>query len=366
MSAVLVVEDVVKRFGPVTAVDGVSASVAENEFFALLGPSGCGKTTLLRMLAGFEEPDAGRLLLDGRDLVGVKPNKRPVNMMFQSYALFPHMTVEENVMYGLRAEGVRKGDALGRAREALSLVQLGALGARRPAQLSGGQRQRVALARALVKRPRVLLLDEPLSALDRQIRGEMQLELKRLQHSVGTTFVVVTHDQEEALTMADRIAVMRDGRVDQVGTPEELYERPATRFVAGFLGDANLLSGHVAGDRVGPWRVPAGALSSFADGDAALVVVRPERLSLTGDRANTLRGRVVEVVYLGTARRYVVDVPSVGQVQVRVAAGDDAVRPTAGDEVTVSWDPADCSVVAGEGPAAASEEPHSEVVVGPA
>jgi spermidine/putrescine transport system ATP-binding protein/putrescine transport system ATP-binding protein len=355
---VINIDDVSKRFGTVTAVDGVSLEVAENEFFALLGPSGCGKTTLLRMLAGFETPDAGRLLLDGEDLVGVKPYRRPLNMMFQSYALFPHMTVAQNVMYGLRMARVGKAEAARRAGEALDQVHLGAVGARRPAQLSGGQRQRVALARALVKSPRVLLLDEPLSALDRQIRGEMQLELKRLQHEVGITFIVVTHDQEEALTMADRIAVMREGRVEQVGTPEALYEAPATRFVAAFLGDANLFGGTVAGDTVGRWRVPPG--HGLPEGAAAQVVVRPERLRLTRATEppaadNALRGRVGEVVYLGTARKYVVDVPGAEPVHVRLAAADDRAPLTAGDEVTVSWAPQDGVVVAGEDRPAAPE-----------
>jgi ABC-type Fe3+/spermidine/putrescine transport system ATPase subunit len=336
---VIHIDSVSKRFGAVAAVDDVSLEVRENEFFALLGPSGCGKTTLLRMLAGFEQPDAGRLLLDGSDLVGVKPYRRPLNMMFQSYALFPHMTVLDNVAYGLRMEGVRKDQARARGAEALDRVGLGGAGARRPAQLSGGQRQRVALARALVKSPRVLLLDEPLSALDRQIRGEMQLELKRLQHDVGITFIVVTHDQEEALTMADRIALMRDGRVEQVGAPDELYEAPATRFVASFLGDANVFPGLVAGSD-------------------ALTVVRPERLRLAPAGAlalgpelvNTVRGRVAEVVYLGTARKYVVDIPGAEPVHVRIAADGDPPRVTAGDDVVVGWAAGDGVVVPADAP----------------
>ncbi|HEY8583001.1 MAG TPA: ABC transporter ATP-binding protein, partial [Capillimicrobium sp.] len=301
-------------------------------FFALLGPSGCGKTTLLRMLAGFEAPDRGGLLLDGTDLVGVKPYRRPLNMMFQSYALFPHMSVEQNVMYGLRMEKVPKDEARQRAQEALAQVQLGQHGARRPAQLSGGQRQRVALARALVKKPRVLLLDEPLSALDRQIRGEMQIELKRLQHQVGITFVVVTHDQEEALTMADRIAVMRDGRVEQIGAPDELYERPATRFVAGFLGDANEFPAAEPGQ---------------------LVVVRPEKLHLAprgqlGGAAETRDGIVLEIVFLGTARKYVVELDGGAMVQVRVPARWDGPPLTAGDPVSIGWNTGDAVVVPAE------------------
>lgn len=331
------IQSVTKRFGGVTAVDDVSLTIAENEFFALLGPSGCGKTTLLRMLAGFEEPDSGAVALDGANLVGVKPYRRPLNMMFQSYALFPHMSVVDNVAYGLKMEGVRKAEARARAAEALEQVQLGHTAARRPAQLSGGQRQRVALARALVKRPRVLLLDEPLSALDRQIRGEMQIELKRLQHQVGITFVVVTHDQEEALTMADRIAVLRDGHVEQVGAPDELYERPATRFVAGFLGDANLFPAGTPGEEI---------------------VVRPERLrlALAADAsalgagvAETRRGRVAEVAYLGTARKYVIDLEGGGTAQARVASVDDSSPLTAGDEVVVGWAASDGVVVAADG-----------------
>jgi ABC-type Fe3+/spermidine/putrescine transport system ATPase subunit len=332
----IAIEGVSKRFGPVRAVDDVSLDVAANEFFALLGPSGCGKTTLLRLLAGFETPDAGRLVLDGEDMVGVKPNRRPLNMMFQSYALFPHMTVQENVSYGLRMERGRKDAAQrdARVREALEAVHLGDLGARRPAQLSGGQKQRVALARALVKRPKVLLLDEPLSALDRQIRGDMQIELKRLQHAVGITFIVVTHDQEEALTMADRIAVMKDGRVAQVGTPDELYERPATRFVAGFLGDANVFDER---------------------DDGGATVVRPERVRVApaaaperlAGAARALPGRLAEVVYLGTARKYVIDLSDGRTVQARVPVRDDRTPLTAGDEVVLGWDAADSVEVSG-------------------
>jgi spermidine/putrescine ABC transporter ATP-binding subunit len=370
---VIHIDSVSKRFGAVTAVDDVDLEVRENEFFALLGPSGCGKTTLLRMLAGFETPDAGRLLLDGHDLVGVKPYRRPLNMMFQSYALFPHMTVLENVTYGLKMEGVRKDEARSRATTALEQVRLGEVGSRRPAQLSGGQRQRVALARALVKSPRVLLLDEPLSALDRQIRGEMQLELKRLQHEVGITFIVVTHDQEEAMTMADRIALMRDGRVEQVGAPDTLYEAPATRFVASFLGDANLFPGRVSGSTVGPWTVgperrEAARAAGLGDDDEALVVVRPERLRLTPAgtpgglgvaTVNVLRGRVAEVVYLGTARKYVVDVADGDAVHVRVPADGDHAAATAGDEVLVGWGADDGVVVRADAPVAAAAEPEA-------
>jgi len=238
--------DVSKRFAPgVTAVDGVSLDIAHNEFFALLGPSGCGKTTLLRMLAGFEMPSAGTVLLDGRDVTRVPPNRRPVNMVFQNYAVFPHMTVGANVAYGLRVSGVPRREIGPRVDEALALVHLSEYAGRRPHQLSGGQLQRVALARALIKRPRVLLLDEPLSALDRKLREGMQLELVRLRHEVGITFVMVTHDQEEAMSVASRIGVMDRGRLVQIGSAGEVYEHPRTRFVADFVGSINLFEGRV-------------------------------------------------------------------------------------------------------------------------
>jgi len=365
MSGVIEIVGVTKHFGSVTAVDDVTLSIAEGEFFGLLGPSGCGKTTLLRMLAGFESPDSGQLLLDGNDLVGVKPYRRPVNMMFQSYALFPHMNVERNVAYGLRMEGVPRREALARAHEALALVQLEGLAERRPTQLSGGQKQRVALARALVKRPRVLLLDEPLSALDRQIRGEMQIELKRIQHTVGVTFIVVTHDQEEALTMADRIAVMEHGKVVQIGAPETLYESPGTPFVARFLGDSNLFTGTLdavcgppsLADGESRWLVDPDAVDGLglAPGSEATVVVRPERMSIVAAGgvadlpagANAVSGVVAETVYLGAARKIIVDLSDGRSVQVRLEsrARDTAFAP--GDAVVVGWAPGDATLVAG-------------------
>jgi spermidine/putrescine transport system ATP-binding protein/putrescine transport system ATP-binding protein len=307
-AAVIEVASVTKRFGPITAVDDVSAAIREGEFFALLGPSGCGKTTLLRLIAGFEQPDAGSILLDGRDITRVRPNRRPVNMMFQSYALFPHLTVRRNVAYGLEMEAVREPELSRRVNEALDLVQLADLAERRPHQLSGGQRQRVALARALVKRPRVLLLDEPLAALDRKLREQMQFELKRLQHEVGITFLVVTHDQEEAMAMADRIALLDRGRIAQLDTPRGLYERPATRFVAGFIGMMNFLGGRVAeiGNGTAAIEVPGCGLlsgtsaSALAMGQAAVLAVRPERVRLSlSPLPGGLPGRVAGVAYLG-------------------------------------------------------------------
>src|ERR671936_1830620 len=239
-------DGVSKRFGGATAVEQVSLDIFPGEFFAMLGPSGCGKTTLLRLLAGFETPDAGRILLDGQDIAPVPPHRRPINMMFQSYALFPHLTVEGNVAFGLKQERLPSSEITARVEEMLALVRLEGLGKRKPHQLSGGQRQRVALARALVKRPRVLLLDEPLAALDKKLRGETQFELMHLKQELGLTFVIVTHDQEEAMTVADRIGVMNHGRVMQVATPPELYEQPNSRWVADFVGDVNLIEGRVA------------------------------------------------------------------------------------------------------------------------
>ena len=240
-------ENVVKRFDDAVAVDGISVEIPRGSFFALLGPSGCGKTTTLRMIGGFEEPTEGRIFLGDQDVVGLPPYKRDVNTVFQSYALFPHMSIEDNVGFGLERKGVEKGELKGRVAEMLELVGLGGFAKRKPRQLSGGQQQRVALGRALVNHPRVLLLDEPLGALDLKLRKQMQMELKRIQHEVGITFVHVTHDQEEAMTMADTIAVMNGGRIEQLGPPAELYERPATAFVAGFLGASNLLPGTVEG-----------------------------------------------------------------------------------------------------------------------
>ena len=252
------IENVTKRFQDVTAVDDLTLDIESGKFYALLGPSGCGKTTTLRMIGGFEEPDAGAIYLGDKPVVGLPPYKRDVNTVFQSYALFPHLSIFENVAFGLRRRGVRKGDVRTRVNEALELVGLGGLERRKPRQLSGGQQQRIALARALVNRPRVLLLDEPLGALDLKLRKEMQLELKRIQNEVGITFVHVTHDQEEAMTMADRIVIMNSGQIEQLGTPTELYESPRTAFVAGFLGVSNLLDGEVMGE--GTVKLPDGTI----------------------------------------------------------------------------------------------------------
>ncbi|MGO4831783.1 ABC transporter ATP-binding protein, partial [Rhizobiaceae sp. 2RAB30] len=304
MTALLGIDRVTKRYGRFTAVDDVSIDISENEFFALLGPSGCGKTTLLRTLAGFERPDEGRILLDGRDIASVPPNKRPVNLMFQSYALFPHMTVRANVSYGLEMERLPAAEIRSRVDAMLATTQLTGLAERKPEQLSGGQRQRVALARALVKQPRLLLLDEPLGALDKKLRGAMQIELKRLQHEMGITFVVVTHDQEEALVMADRVAVLKDGRLLQVGTPHAIYEHPADRFVADFIGVMNFIPGTVVaggvtaeGGRLLGGRLPA----ALAVGSRAVAAIRPERVLLFPPplATNRISGTVEALAYHG-------------------------------------------------------------------
>ena len=310
-SPLLRIDGVHAVYGDTVALHDISLDIADNEFFALLGPSGCGKTTLLRSIAGFETPQSGRIELDGEDLLGMAPHRRPVNMMFQSYALFPHLSVEKNIAYGLESEGLGRDEVRTRVGEVMEVVGLGALAKRRPAQLSGGQRQRVALARAIVKRPRLLLLDEPLSALDRQVRASMQLELKRLQHEVGLTFVVVTHDQEEAMSMADRIAVLRDGRLEQLATPQELYSAPATRFVASFIGSANLFDGTAVAGGVevpGVGVVPVDT-HALPHGSAATAAVRPEDVELTTDAATaTLRGTVVDTYFLGGASNISVEV----------------------------------------------------------
>lgn len=350
------IEDVVKRFGRIDAVDHVDLSIQEGEFFALLGPSGCGKTTLLRILAGFEMPDSGRILLDGIDLVGIKPWKRPVNMMFQTYALFPHMSVYDNVAYGLRQDKINKADIERRAIEVLRMVGLAEFSQRKPETLSGGQKQRVALARAIVKQPRVLLLDEPLAALDRKLRVEMRLELKRLQHELGIAFIFVTHDQEEALTMSDRAAIMNFGRVLQVGTPEELYEAPNSLFVADFIGESNVFNGVIEmwgkeitvkqGDivlRVSPEAIERVGMS---DGDSVAIVVRPEHIQIRSadaemfeyERMNYYKGRIVEVVYLGSTRNYIINLDNDTRVLAQTQAGEHSEGVAAGDQVFIGWD----------------------------
>lgn len=346
---VMSLEGVTKRFGSVTAVDDLSLDLEEGEFFALLGPSGCGKTTLLRMLAGFEMPDQGCVRLDGADITAQRANQRPVNLMFQSYALFPHMTVRANIRYGLEMEKLQASEIDRRVDEVLDRTQLAATAGRKPDQLSGGQRQRVALARALIKRPRVLLLDEPLAALDRKLREEMQLELKRLQHDVGITFVVVTHDQGEALVMADRVALMQDGRIEQLGPPRALYEHPQSRFVAGFIGTTNLFEGtaEAGGLRLEGHGVLQCTVSADApaDGAAAVIAVRPERIVLHAkDRpegASGVEGKVSDIAYHGQDLNVHVAVEGVERhVQVRISAADDAARDyEIGRTVWCAWDP---------------------------
>ncbi len=330
------VVEVSRRFGDVAALDSVSLTIVENEFFALLGPSGCGKTTLLRSIAGFEQPDSGAILLGGENLLGLPPNRRPVNLMFQSYALFPHMTVERNIAYGLEREGLPRAEVRSRVGEVLETVALTALAGRRPQHLSGGQRQRVALARAIVKRPRLLLLDEPLSALDRKVRGEMQLELKRLQHEVGITFVVVTHDQDEAISMADRIAVMADGRVQQVATPLDLYRRPANLFVADFIGTSNVLAGRLEGgafrsDELG---VVPSAGATGPSGTAHLVV-RPEHVRVLPEPGGAVHGEVVDVVFKGGSSHVIVAVAGLARPFSASVSGETVVRR--GQQVSLDW-----------------------------
>ncbi|TKK84958.1 ABC transporter ATP-binding protein [Herbidospora galbida] len=339
----LSIEGVSRKFGNVTALSDVSIDIQQGEFFALLGPSGCGKTTLLRILAGFETPDQGGVRLDGTDLLKLAPHKRPVNLMFQSYALFPHMTVAKNVAYGLERENLPRAEIKARVGEVLEKVGLEPMANRRPAQLSGGQQQRVALARAIVKRPRLLLLDEPLSALDKKVRAEMQLELKRLQHEVGITFVVVTHDQEEAMSLADRIAVMDQGRVEQVDAPVTLYDRPRTYFVADFIGANNLFTGAIRGgvfsaEGLGP--LPSKATT--ADGSAALAI-RPERVRLTEPTPGMVQGVVVDVSFYGGVSHIAVEVTGLGRKVL--AATQGSARITPGTVVGVTWRPEDAVLI---------------------
>ena len=353
--------NIVKRFGSMTAVDNVSLDVMPGEFFALLGPSGCGKTTLLRMLAGFEVPTEGAVLIDGQDMGETPPNKRPVNMVFQSYAVFPHMNVAGNVAYGLKIDGLPKDEIEARVQEALDLVQLGHLAARKPDQLSGGQRQRVALARALIKRPKVLLLDEPLSALDAKLREAMRFELSQLQQKVGITFIMVTHDQDEALAIASRIAVMHKGAIAQLGTPSDLYEFPASRFVADFIGSVNMFEGKLIKDGadeaviacpdLAPYSVHLPHSAPGSAGSSVWVAIRPEKLNLHKHASeppavpdcppahNVAQGVIKEISYLGDTSIFHVQLPA-GQL-LRVSRPNRSRYEQEhfdwGDTVWVSW-----------------------------
>ncbi|HTT42008.1 MAG TPA: ABC transporter ATP-binding protein [Steroidobacteraceae bacterium] len=356
----ILIDGITKTYGTHTAVDNVSLRIHRGEMFALVGASGCGKTTLLRMLAGFATPSAGRILIDGVDMGAVPPHERPVNMMFQSYALFPHMTVESNVGYGLRRLPLAARDKQQRIQEALEMVQLGALGQRKPHQLSGGQRQRVALARALIRRPKVLLLDEPLSALDKKLREQTQFELMDLQYKLGITFIVVTHDQDEAMALASRIAVMDKGQVVQVGTPAEIYEFPRSRFVADFVGTTNFFEGTVSSCEPGLVRVQCAETGgellvddhgSFGIGQRVWVALRPEKVRLdkeppNGTRLNQLRGTVWELGYLGNRSTYRIRTTT-GKL-VTVFAQNQRRSSEAlidwSDEVFISWN-ADAAVL---------------------
>jgi spermidine/putrescine transport system ATP-binding protein len=363
--------DVVKKFGDQVAVDHIDLEVRDGEFFSLLGPSGCGKTTTLRMIGGFEQPTSGLIELQGQDVTWLPPYRRNVNTVFQNYALFPHLTIYENVAFGLRRKGVKDGEVRGRVTEMLKLVELPGYEARKPTQISGGQAQRVALARALINRPAVLLLDEPLGALDLKLRKQMQVELKRIQQEVGITFIYVTHDQEEAMTMSDRIAVMNKGRYEQLGDPESLYERPLTRFVASFLGVSNLLPA-----------IPDGTIDGYAgfrlaDGTAVRVPrtilegregalalgVRPEKIRLYEPSrdvpagVNRLSGTIVDASYLGVSTQYIVGLPDGNRVTVyeqNVERATKAELWSHGDPVVLAWTPEHCFVVQ-DAPTSAAE-----------
>ena len=338
-------EEVSKRFGDVPAVNALTLDILPNEFFALLGPSGCGKTTLLRLLAGFEQPTEGRILLDGEDISAVPPHRRPVNMMFQSYALFPHLTVEGNIAFGLRQEDVGRRERAERVAEMLSLTRLQGFEKRRVGQLSGGQRQRVALARSLIKRPRMLLLDEPLAALDKKLRGETQFELMQLQRKLGTTFVIVTHDQEEAMIVADRIALMNEGRLIQVGPPAEIYERPKSRWVADFVGQVTLIEGRL--EQGGMLTTALGQLQVAAagtGGDKVWLALRPEKLAMsaqrpTPDYRNALAGTVFEIGYRGDVSLYKVRMADRSLIKVALANAGGRPPFAINDLVWVSWPP---------------------------
>jgi spermidine/putrescine ABC transporter ATP-binding subunit len=353
------IRNVSKKFaGGVIAVDNISFDIDQNEFFALLGPSGCGKTTLLRMISGLETPTSGQIMIGGEDMALTPPNKRPTNMVFQSYAVFPHMTVEQNVAYGLKVTGVAPDEIKRRVAEGLEMVKLTHLAERRPDQMSGGQRQRVALARALVKRPKVLLLDEPLSALDAKLRDDMRMELTRLQETVGITFIIVTHDQDEALSMASRIAVMERGAVQQIATPVELYEHPKNRFVADFIGKVNLIDATVTGQKGKAITCDAKGLgkveltSASQVGSAIAIAVRPEKLKIgktepKSDRILKLQGKVRDVAYYGDTSHVVIEGKDGLDLSVNVQnesrEGGSGVER--GQKVWVHWAPEDSIVL---------------------
>ncbi|MBI5131743.1 MAG: ABC transporter ATP-binding protein [Rhodopseudomonas palustris] len=361
----LQIESVEKRFGGFVAVDGLSLDIKAGEFFALLGPSGCGKTTLLRMLAGFETPDRGRILLDGQDIAAVLPHQRPVNMMFQNYALFPHLSVANNIAFGLKRAGLPRREIRERVAEMVALVKLEGLEKRKPDQLSGGQQQRVALARALARRPRLLLLDEPMAALDKKLRESTQLELMALQKRLGTSFVIVTHDQEEAMTVADRIGVMQAGRLEQVATPRQLYETPASRWVAEFVGDVNMLDGSIAAREHGRLSVTTSGAGTVAAAEprqpltatSISVAIRPEKIKLSrrgpaadvghADAINRLDGEIAEVGYYGGLTSYKIRLDAGATLLAKMANTTrldvDAYRT--GQHVVAWFSPDDCVVL---------------------
>ncbi|WP_375688137.1 ABC transporter ATP-binding protein [Pseudooceanicola sp. LIPI14-2-Ac024] len=343
-------QNVTKRFGDFTAIDNVSLDIFTREFFALLGPSGCGKTTLMRMLAGFETPTEGKILLAGQDIGPVPPNKRAVNMMFQSYALFPHLSVYENIAFGLKREGKDKGTIETRVAEMLKLTRLEKFRNRKPHQISGGQRQRVALARSLAKAPKLLLLDEPLGALDRKLREETQFELMDIQEKTGTTFVIVTHDQEEAMTVASRVAVMDEGKLMQVSTPDRIYETPNSVYVADFIGDVNLIEGkaHQSGDNVqviwaeGQPPLMAKTQKDFSLDQQCWLAIRPEKVSISAERPqapNTVQGKILDIAYLGNISTYHVQLPSGQVIKAQEANTRRIARRTFTweDEVWLGW-----------------------------
>ncbi|HEX2888726.1 ABC transporter ATP-binding protein [Vineibacter terrae] len=351
------VDGLVKHFGTVRAVDGVSLAAESGEFLALLGPSGSGKSTILMCIAGFEAPDAGRVTVGDRDVTAIPPQRRELGMVFQRYTLFPHMSVLDNIAFPLKMRGVARAEREARAREALATVRLADYGARMPAQLSGGQQQRVALARAIVYRPPVLLMDEPLSALDKALREEMQLEIKHLQRELGVTVVFVTHDQTEALTMADRIAVLDHGRLCQVGTPRDLYEAPQDPFVARFIGETNMLDGRALGDAAAGGRigvrlpgdavVEATAMAPLARDAAVVIAVRPERLRAADD--GPVKGRMKEAIYAGVATTYVLETPGGATVRLRAATGANAFDLAEGGTVSLAWSAEDARAFPAEG-----------------